>query len=55
MTNKSVKRIALSYTPLDTSSFETILPEDEDTLFAMGKDLQLLKSKQFMFPKLSHT
>lgn len=29
--------------------------EGEDTLFAMGKDLQLLKSSQFMFPKLSHT
>ncbi|MCB8817371.1 GNAT family N-acetyltransferase [Desulfosporosinus shakirovi] len=55
MTNKSVKRIALSYTPLDTSSFETILLEGEETLFAMGKDLQLLKSNQFMFPKLSHT
>lgn len=53
--NESVKRIALSYTPLDASSFETILLEGEETLFAMGKDLQLLRSKQFMFPKLSHT
>ncbi len=27
----------------------------EDTMFAMGKDLQFLKNNQFMFPKLSHT
>ncbi|EGW38753.1 GNAT family N-acetyltransferase [Desulfosporosinus sp. OT] len=55
LTNESVKRIALSFTPQDTSYYETILLEGEDTLFAMGKDLQLLKSNQFMFPKLSHT
>ena len=55
LNNESVKRIALSYTPQDTSSFQTILFEGEETLFAMGKDLQLLKSNQFMFPKLSHT
>ncbi|WP_242966932.1 hypothetical protein [Desulfosporosinus sp. FKA] len=55
LNNESVKGIALSYTPQDTSSFETILLEGEEILFAMGKDLQMLKSEQFMFPKLSHT
>lgn len=54
-TNESVKRIVLFFTPQDTASFETILLKGEDTLFAMGKDLQLLKNNQFMFPKLSHT
>ena len=55
LTNKSVTKIVLFFTPQDTSSYETILLEGEDTLFAMGKDLQLLKSNQFMFSKLSHT
>lgn len=55
LTNESVKRIVLSFTPQDTASYETVLLEGEDTLFAMGKDLELLKSRQFMFPKLSHT
>ena len=55
LTNESVKRIVLFFTPQDTSSFETILLKGEDTLFAIGKDLQLLKNNQFMFPKLSHT
>ncbi|WP_395939486.1 GNAT family N-acetyltransferase [Clostridium sp. DJ247] len=56
LTNENVKRIVLFFTPEDTSSsYETILLKGEDTLFAMGKDLKLLKSNQFMFPKLSHT
>lgn len=55
LTNESVKRIALFFTPKDTFSYETIKLEGENTLFAMGKDLQLLKSNKFMFPKLSHT
>jgi len=55
LTNESVKKIVLFFTPQSTSSFETIFLDDEDTLFAMGKELQLLKSNQFMFPKLSHT
>lgn len=55
LTYESVKRIVLFFTPQDTSSFETILLKGEDTLFAIGKDLQLLKNNQFMFPKLSHT
>jgi len=53
--NESVKRIVLSFTPQDTSAYETLLIKGEDTLFAMGKDLELLNSNQFMFPKLSHT
>ncbi len=55
LTNERVKRIVLFFTPQDTSAYETILLKGEDTLFAMGKDLQLLKNNQFMFPKLSHT
>lgn len=55
LTNEDVTRIVLFFTPEDSHSYETILLEGEDTLFAMGKDLQLLNSNQFMFPKLSHT
>ncbi|SHJ15925.1 GNAT family N-acetyltransferase [Desulfosporosinus lacus] len=55
LSNESVKKIVLFFTPQDTFSYETILLEGEDTLFAMGKDLQFIKSNQFMFPKLSHT
>ena len=54
-TNERVKRIVLFFTPQDTASFKTTLLKGEDTLFAMGTDLQLLKNNQFMFPKLSHT
>jgi hypothetical protein len=55
MANESVKRIVLFFTPKNTFSYKTILLKSEDTLFAMGKDLQLLKSNQFMFSQLSHT
>lgn len=54
LANESVNRINLFFTPQDTSSYETILFEGDETLFAMGKDLLLLKSNQFMFPILSH-
>lgn len=53
--NERIKKISLFFTPSDTSSYETILLKGEDTLFAMGKDLKLLESNQFMFPELSHT
>lgn len=55
LTNESTKKAVLFFTPQDIYSCEIILLEGEDTLFAMGKDLQLLKSNKFMFPKLSHT
>lgn len=53
--NERVKKIILFFTPKETLSYETILLKSDTTLFAMGKDLQLLESNQFMFPKLSHT
>lgn len=55
LTNERIKKISLFFTPSDASSYETILLKGEDTLFAMGKDLKLLESNQFMFPELSHT
>jgi len=55
LSNENTKRIGLFFTPQDTSSYEILSLEGEDVLFAMGKDLKLLKSNQFMFPKLSHT
>jgi hypothetical protein len=55
LTKDGVKKIVLFFSPEDTSSYETILLKGEDTLFAMGKDLELLESHKFMFPKLSHT
>lgn len=53
--NERIKKIRLFFTPSDTSSYETILLKGEGTLFAMGKDLKLLESNEFMFPELSHT
>jgi predicted GNAT family N-acyltransferase len=54
LANESVKRIVLFFTPQETNSYEIIPFKGEDTLFAMGKDLQFLKSNEFMFQKLSH-
>lgn len=54
-TNENIKSVVLFFTPKDSSSYKIISLEGEGTLFAIGKDQQLLKSNQFMFPKLSHT
>jgi predicted GNAT family N-acyltransferase len=55
LANENTKSIVLFFTPHDTSPYDILSLEGEDVLFAMGKDLKLLKSNQFMFPKLSHT
>lgn len=54
-TTEDIKDVVLFFTPQDSYSYKIIPLKGEDTLFAIGKDLQLLKSNQFMFPKLSHT
>jgi hypothetical protein len=54
MATENIKKIALSFTPLDSSLYDIIPLEGEDTLFAMGKDEPLLRGNRFMFPKLSH-
>jgi predicted GNAT family acetyltransferase len=54
LVNSETKKLILFFTPEDTSCYEIIPLEGEGTLFAMGKDVRLLKSSQFMFPKLSY-
>ena len=55
MVNKEIKKIVLGFTPKNTASFEeTLLNEEDTTLFIMKDKSDIFKNRKIMFPVLSH-
>jgi GNAT superfamily N-acetyltransferase len=53
--NKETKKIVLGFTPENTSSFDnTLLQEEDTTLFVMKDKLKIFNNIKIMFPVLSH-
>lgn len=55
LVNENIKNAKLCFTPKETSSYTITQLGEEDILFVLGRDKNLLADKQFMFPVLSHT
>jgi GNAT superfamily N-acetyltransferase len=55
MVNKEIKKIVLGFTPKHTTSFDnTLLKEEDTTLFIMEDKLKIFNNSRIMFPVLSH-
>lgn len=55
LTNKNVKKVVLGFTPYDINGYhETLLQEEDTTLFVMKDKADLFKNNKLMFPVLSH-
>lgn len=54
ITNKTIKRIILGFTPLDETDYQQSLLRTENTLFVIKDKADYFKSKKWMFPVLSH-
>lgn len=54
LSNKSIQRLILGFTPLDDSGYEKQLLKNTDTLFVLKEQSEFLTNKRWMFPVLSH-
>lgn len=52
---KGINKVILGFTPLDTQNYEAAKIDKGDTLFVLGKDLEIFQYDRIMFPILSHT
>lgn len=54
MSSKAIKKVFLCFTPLDTTNFsESLLEQDESTLFVLEDKLKMFDNNKVMFPTLS--
>ena len=54
MSNKTIKKVVLGFTPLDTSGFEKNELEPDDVLFVYKDHAEFFKGRSWRFPVLSH-
>lgn len=54
ITNKTIKKVVLGFTPLDETDFQRSLLKTHDTLFVIKDKANYFKNKKWMFPVLSH-
>ena len=54
LATSTTKKALLGFTPINKENFDvSLLKEDNTTLFVMGKDINIFKENQLMFPLLS--
>ncbi|WP_222984169.1 GNAT family N-acetyltransferase [Flagellimonas meishanensis] len=54
ISDKSIQRVILGFTPLNDEGFEKHLLKGTDTLFMLKDKVEFLTNKHWMFPVLSH-
>lgn len=54
ITNKTIKRVILGFTPLDETDYQRSLLKTGDTLFVIKDKVSYFKNNKWMFPVLSH-
>lgn len=55
MVNKAIKKVVLGFTPKDTKAFdETLLKQEDTTLFILDDKWGIFDNNRMMFPILSH-
>ena len=54
LSDKTIKRVVLGFTPLDTDGFRKNLLEPEDVLFVYKDHAEFFKNRSWRFPVLSH-
>ena len=54
MSNKTITRVVLGFTPLDTTGFEKNQLEPDDVLFVYKEHADFFKNRSWRFPVLSH-
>jgi len=54
ISNKSIRRVILGFTPLNDEGFEKHLLKGTDTLFMLKDKFEFFTNKHWMFPVLSH-
>lgn len=53
---KEINHVTLEFTPLNPESYvQTEITNPDDTLFVMGKDVELFEKQKVMIPVLAHT
>lgn len=54
ITNETIKRVILGFTPLDETDYQKSLLKTEDTLFVIKDKASYFKNNKWRFPVLSH-
>jgi len=54
ITNETIKRVTLGFTPLDETNYQRSLLKTEDTLFVIKDKADYFKNNKWRFPVLSH-
>jgi hypothetical protein len=54
ITNKTIKRVILGFTPLDETDYQRSLLKTGDTLFVIKDKANYFKNNKWRFPVLSH-
>jgi GNAT superfamily N-acetyltransferase len=54
MSNETIKRVILGFTPIDDVDYEKSILKQEDTLFVIKDKVDYFKNNKWMFPVLSH-
>lgn len=56
LSDNSIDKVVLNFTPTNTDGFtESILMEDNTTLYVLGDNFDFINKDKLMFPSLSHT